>query len=108
MANVARCGNGLELSSGGKLRNESHPLRVVNCHTTPHFLSPDDGGPEAPCHVRQTHDAGKENALGLKQVFAAVEGGCAHGVKYQVVGFGILGEIFSGVIDHVVGTQGFH
>lgn len=73
----------LELSSGRKLRDESHLLRVVNCHTTPHFLSPDDGGPEAPCRIRQTHDAGKVNA----QVFAAVEGGRAHDVKYQVVGY---------------------
>src|SRR5947209_12353866 len=56
----------LELSGRGKLRDESHSFQVVDRHAAPHLLPPGDTGPNGPKHIRQTHDAGKEDAFGLQ------------------------------------------
>src|ERR1019366_1390398 len=92
----------------GKFCDESHSLQVVDGHTALYFLTPGDGGPKDPNHVSQTHDAGKKDTFGLQRVLAAVKSGRADDVKYHVVGFCTLGEIFLGVVDHLVSTEGFH
>src|SRR6185503_5835294 len=92
----------------GKFCDESHSFAVVDGHTAPHFLTTSDGGPKHLNHVSQTHDAEKKDTFWLQRVLAAVKSGCADGIKYQVVGFSILGEIFLRVVDHLVRTQGFH
>ena len=97
-----------ELPSRGEFCDDTHSLQVVDGHTTLDLLSTGDGRPKDPNDVGQLHDVLKKDTVGLQRVPAAVKRRPADDVKYQVVGLSILGEIFPGVVDHLVGTQRLH
>src|SRR6185295_1168329 len=94
--------------SGGKFCDQPHAFLVSDGYTTLDFLSPGDGSPKSSNDVAQLHDVLKEDTVRFQRVMAAVKRRRADDVEDQVVSSSILGEIFSGVIDHRVGAQGLY
>jgi hypothetical protein len=105
---IAPVDDRFELSGLRQLLQKIHILGALGCRPGEDSLAARHCGPRYLSHLREPGDNHEKTSMLVKRGLALRKRGRAGCNENDVVGLAVLGEIPFGVVDDLVGPDGFH